>query len=79
MEICPVRNQNLIFWPLANNLGKLTEGQQKIKIVCTNEQSNLQGSCQLIFSLSSTTLVLGWPDFSLDEKREGLWNTNNLT
>jgi len=29
----PIRNQNLIFWPLANNLGKLMEGQQKIKIV----------------------------------------------
>jgi len=23
LEIGPIRNQNLIFWPLANNLGKL--------------------------------------------------------
>jgi len=31
---------------------KNDEGQQKIKIVRTNRQSNLRGSCQSIFSLS---------------------------
>jgi len=41
MEIGPIRNQNFI----------PTEGQQKIKIVRTNRQSNLRGSCQSIFSL----------------------------
>jgi len=30
---------------------KIDEGQQKIKIVRTNRQSNLWGSCQSIFSL----------------------------
>jgi len=30
---------------------KIDEGQQKIKIVRTNRQSNLQASCQSIFSL----------------------------
>jgi len=30
---------------------RYAEGQQKIKIVRTNRQSNLQGSCQSIFSL----------------------------
>jgi len=38
MEIGPIRNQNLIFWPLAV---KIAEEQQKIKIVRTNRQSNL--------------------------------------
>jgi len=33
MEIGPIRNQNLIFWPLANVFMKIDEGQQKIKIV----------------------------------------------
>jgi len=32
---------------------KIDEGQQKIKIVRTNRQSNLRGSCQSIFSLCS--------------------------
>jgi len=32
-------------------LVKIYEGQQKIKIVRTNRQSNLRGSCQSIFSL----------------------------
>jgi len=32
-------------------LGKIDEGQQKIKIVRTNRQSNLWASCQSIFSL----------------------------
>jgi len=36
MEIGPIRNQNLIFWPLAKCLVKIDEGQQKIKIVRTN-------------------------------------------
>jgi len=38
MEIGPIRNQNLIFWPLASRLVKIDEGQQKIKIVRTNRQ-----------------------------------------
>jgi len=42
MEIGPIRNQNLISWPLANDLSKIGEGQQKI-IVRTNQQSNLRG------------------------------------
>jgi len=33
-------------------LVKIEEGQQKIKIVRANRQSNLWGSCQSIFSLS---------------------------
>jgi len=33
-------------------LVKIDEGQQKIKIVHTNQQSNLRASCQSIFSLS---------------------------
>jgi len=33
-------------------LVKIDEGQQKIKIVRTNRQSNLRCSCQSIFSLS---------------------------
>jgi len=51
MEIGPIRNQNLIFWPLAHGLVKIEEGQQKIKIVHTNQQSNFWASCQSIFSL----------------------------
>jgi len=31
---------------------KIDEGQQKIKIVRTNRQSNLRGSCQSFFSLT---------------------------
>jgi len=34
------------------SLVKIDEGQQKIKIVRTNRQSNLGGSCQSIFSLA---------------------------
>jgi len=30
---------------------KIDEGEQKIKIICTNRQSNLCSSCQSIFSL----------------------------
>jgi len=30
---------------------KIDEGQQKIKIVRSNRQSNLRGSCQSLFSL----------------------------
>jgi len=30
---------------------KIAEGQQKIKIIHTNQQSNLRSSCQSIFSL----------------------------
>jgi len=37
---------------LANALWKLMRVQQKIKIIHTNQQSNLGGSCQSIFSLS---------------------------
>jgi len=32
-------------------LVKIDKGQQKIKIVCTNQQPDLQGSCQSMFSL----------------------------
>jgi len=52
IEIGPIRNQNLIFSPLADNFVKIGEGQQKIKIVRTNRQSNLRASCQSLFSLS---------------------------
>jgi len=52
MEIGPIRNQNLIFWPTRHCLVKIDEGQQKIKIVRTNRQPNLSGSCQSFFSLS---------------------------
>jgi len=31
---------------------KIDKGQQKLKIICSNQQSNLRGSCQSIFSLS---------------------------
>jgi len=51
MEIGPIRNQNLIFWPLA----RIDEGQQKRKIFRTNRQSNLRCFCQSIFSLSRHT------------------------
>jgi len=37
-------------------LVKIDEGQQKIKIIRTNQQSNLRGSCQSIFSLCLTNL-----------------------
>jgi len=37
--------------PTLKCLEKIDEGQQKIKIVGTNQQSNLGGSCQSIFSL----------------------------
>jgi len=39
------------FLAIRQCLVKIDEGQQKIKIVRTNRQSNLQGSCQSIFSL----------------------------
>jgi len=56
MEIGPFRNQNLI---------KIDEGQQKIKIDRTNRQSNLRGSSQSIFSLCRHQLIprqgkFGW-------------------
>jgi len=56
MEIGPIRNQNLIFWQC---LVEIDEGQQKIKIVRTNRQSNLRASCQLIFSLDPSSQQLG--------------------
>jgi len=52
MEIGPIRNQNLIFLATRLCLVKIDKGQQKIKIIRTNQQSNLRGSCQSIFSLS---------------------------
>jgi len=39
------------FLATRQRLMKIDEGQQKIKIVRTNRQSNLRGSCQSIFSL----------------------------
>jgi len=43
-------------------LVKIYEGQQKIKIIRTNRQSNLRASCQSIFSLYQhhPTLGVGW-------------------
>jgi len=46
-------------------LVKIDEGQQKIKIVRTNQQSNLRGSCQSIFSLSQHHPIDGQMDESL--------------
>jgi len=40
------------FLATLQRLVKIDEGQQKIKIVRTNRQSNLLASCQSIFSLS---------------------------
>jgi len=40
------------FLAIRQQLGKIDGGQQKLKIVRTNRQSNLRGSCQSIFSLS---------------------------
>jgi len=51
MEIGPIRNQNLIFLAACQCLVKIDKGQQKIKIIHTNQQSNLRASCQSIFSL----------------------------
>jgi len=39
------------FLATRQQLGKIDRGQQKIKIVRTNQQSNLGGFCQSIFSL----------------------------
>jgi len=54
MEIGPIRNQNLIFWPLTNVLQKLL---RKIKIICTNQQSNLQIPANQFSPSASTTLA----------------------
>jgi len=51
MEKGPIRNPKFDFLT-TQCLVKIDEGQQKIKIVHTNPQSNLQASCQSIFSLS---------------------------
>jgi len=40
------------FLATRQRLVKIDEGQQKIKIIRPNRQSNLRGSCQSIFSLS---------------------------
>jgi len=52
MEIGPIRNQNLIFLPLAND-----GGQQKIKIVRTNQQSNLGVPANQFSPSAGTSLV----------------------
>jgi len=39
------------FVSTCQRLVKIDKGQQKIKIVCTNQQSNLLASCESIFSL----------------------------
>jgi len=50
-----------------SKVGKIDGGQQKIKIVRTNRQSNSRGSCQSIFSLCrhhpilSSCLACAWP------------------
>jgi len=40
------------FLSTRQGLVKMDEGHEKIKIVRTNQQSNLRGSCQSIFPLS---------------------------
>jgi len=37
MEIGPIRNQNLIFWPLASVLGKIGEGHKKLSAPTDNQ------------------------------------------
>jgi len=58
-------------------LVKIEEAQQKIKIVCTNQQSNLQGSCQSIFSLCwhhpSDTLVMA-PPYPIGPETINFWH-----
>jgi len=46
-------------------LVKIDEGQQKIKIVHTNRQSNLWASCQSIFSLCQHHPSHAYQDFNL--------------
>jgi len=40
------------FLATRQQLGKIDGGQQKIKIIRSNQQSNLQASCHSFFSLS---------------------------
>jgi len=47
----PNQESKFDFLTTRQQLGKIDGGQQKIKIVRTNRQSNLRGSCQSIFSL----------------------------
>jgi len=59
---------------------KIVEGQQKIKIVRTNRQSNLLSSCQSIFSLcrhhpSSRPNVLHQNLVLLENFKLFLWNS----
>jgi len=51
MEIGPNKESKFDFLATRQCLVKIDEGQQKIKIVFTNQQSNFRGSCQSIFSL----------------------------
>jgi len=66
MEIGPIRNQNLIFWPLVHVLWKIDEGQQKKLSRPTDNQiyglpanqfspspGTTLGSCQSNFCLSA--------------------------
>jgi len=46
---CPTKNSLSTSIPLGF---LVDEGQQKLKIVCSNQQSNFWSSCQSIFSLS---------------------------
>jgi len=65
MEIGPIRNQNLIFWPLAV---KIDEGQQKIKIISTIK---FTGFLPIPLPPSSgTTQHLRMNMFSLQKKEE---------
>jgi len=57
MEIGPIRNQNLIFWPLANDFGKLTRDNKKEKSSAPTD-NQIYVVCANQFSPSaSTTLV----------------------
>jgi len=50
------------FLATRQRLLKIYEGQQKIKIVRTNQQSNLGASCQSIFSLCRHHPTRQWPE-----------------
>jgi len=59
------------FLATRQQLGKIDKGQQKIKIVRSNRQSNLRGSCQSIFSLC-------WHHPSLKHKTNTLFQKNRF-
>jgi len=55
----PNQESKFDFLATCQCLMKIDKGQQKIKIVCTNRQSNLWGSCQSTFSLCQHHPTLG--------------------